>query len=235
MLYVFYGEESNKAHDKAQALSQQLLVKKPDASFFNLDNESWTENALKELVESQGLFEKKYIIHIDARSFSKENLEELVGGLPSIQESVHVCVTVLGKLDAKSLKAFSKHAEKIQEFKGVEIEERRDFRMTDALGSRDKKNLWVLYREAMDQGKEVEEIHGLLYWQIKNMIAAQLSKTADEAGLKPYPYTKAKQSSKYYSLLDLHKLSSDMVFLYHRVRQGRGDFEIGLERLILSL
>ena len=213
MLYVFYGQESNKAHDKAQGLAKQLLQKKPDASFFNLDVETWSENKLLELIESQGLFEKKYIVSVDARSFSKEYMDGLVEKLSFMQESSHIVIVVLGKIDVKSLKTFSKYAEKIQEFKGVETEEKRDFRMTDALGSRDKKKLWVLYREAMDQGKEIEEIHGLLYWQVKNMISAYVSKTADEAGLKPYPFSKSKQSSKYYSLKDLQTLSSNMVFL----------------------
>ncbi len=235
MLYVFYGQDSAKAHDKAQALSHNLLQKKPDASLFNLDSETWAEEKLSELTQSQGLFEKKYIVCIDARAFLKESLEGLVERLPQIKESPHICIVVAAKLDVKTLKVFTKYAEKIQEFGVVEKEEKRDFRMTDALGSRDKKRLWVLYREAIDQGKEPEEIHGLLFWQIKNMIIAAESKDASEAGLNPFVFRKAKESLKYYSKEDLCAVSSRMITVYHEARQGKIDFVLGLEKLLLTL
>lgn len=234
MLYVFYGEDSSKTFDKALALSKSLLLKKPDASLFTLNLETWAEDKLLELIGSQGLFEKKYIVFVDARSFPKEFIEGLIGKLPEVKDSPHICIVVLGKLDAKSLKAFTKHAEKIQEFAIKKNEEKRDFRMTDALGSRDKKKLWVLYREAIDQGKEPEEIHGLLYWQIKNMIIAGDVNTA-ESGLNPFVFRKAKESLKHFSKEDLQNISSRMVTLYHEARQGKVDFTLGLERLILGL
>lgn len=235
MLYVFHGNDTAKAHDKAHALGSSLLIKKPDASLHTLDSETWTKDAFNSLLLGQGLFEQKYIVLLDTRSFLKESFEELFEKLPQVKDSPHIFIFLGGKLDVKSLKDLSKHAEKVQEYTKEEVREERDFRMTDALGERDKKRLWVLYQEALRKGREPEEIHGLLFWQIKNMLLASRSKNAEEAGMKAFPFSKAKQSLKHYSAEELNVLSSNMVTLYHHARAGKTDFTLGLEKLILSL
>lgn len=235
MLYLFHGTDTKKTHDKAFGLAQSLLSKKPDASLFTLGKDEWSKERLAELLQSRGLFMGNYIVFIDSRSFVAEDFEIATLFLGEMKESPHVFIVLSLKLDKKILGEFEKQAHKVVEHSIVAEEEKRDFRMTDSLGSRDKKSLWVLYQEALRIGKEPEEIHGLLFWQVKNMLLALNSKTAEEAGMKPYPFTKAKQSLKYYSPEELHNLSFCLVDAYHTARLGRGDLETALERVILEI
>lgn len=235
MLYLFHGTDTKKAHDKAYGLAQSLLSKKPDASLFSLGKDDWNKDRIAELLQSQGLFMGNYIVFVDMRSFLADDTDVFMSYIHEIKESPHIFIVLGGKIDKKILKEFEKKSQKVQEYSIPAPEEKKDFRMTDALGNRDKKNLWVLYQEALRMGKEAEEIHGLLFWQVKNMLLALNSKTAEEAGMKPYPYTKAKQALKNYSKEDLYNLSQALVYEYHNARLGKGELETGIEKVILGL
>jgi hypothetical protein len=82
-------------------------------------------------------------------------------------------VILEGKLLASEVKKFEKHAEKVQEFvdEAEEIGEERNgfkiFSITDAFGKRDRKEMWVLYTKAKRKNISDEEIHGILFWQVK--------------------------------------------------------------------
>jgi DNA polymerase III delta subunit len=81
----------------------------------------------------------------------------------------------------------------------------------------------------------VEEVHVNLSWQVRMMLLASQSESAAQAGLKPFVYNKAKAYAKKYSQKELRALSRELVSMHHRVRQGRGELGVALERLILSL
>jgi len=107
------------------------------------------------------------------------------------------------------------------------------FSLADALGERDKKRMWVLYREAIDLGISPEEIVGTLFWQVKMILLAHRVKKATDAGVKDFPFSKAQRYAKNYSLDEIQKLSSDIISIYHEAHRGKVDFEIELEKLIL--
>jgi hypothetical protein len=108
------------------------------------------------------------------------------------------------------------------------------FAMADALGARDKKTLWILYRQAVEEGKASEEIHGILFWQAKSMVLAARTKFAGEAGLNPYVYTKSKRYAENFSEPELTALLDRLVSVYHDSHRGMHEFETALERLILE-
>lgn len=235
MLYLFHGTDTKKAHDKAYGLAQSLLQKKPDASLFSLGKDEWNRDRIAELLQSHGLFMANYIVFVDMRPFLVDDVEILLSYAKEIKESPHIFIVLGEKIDKKTLKEFEKCSQKIQDYSFSVEEEKKDFRMTDALGNRDKKSLWVLYQEALRKGVEIEKIHGSLYWQIKNMLLALNSKNAEEAGMKAFPFSKARQSLKNYSAEEISELSFNFIDAYHKVRMGKGDLETNLERVILSL
>ncbi len=235
MLYLFHGNNTVKTHDKAYSLAQNLLAKKPDASIFTLNTEGWHKDRLVELLQSQGLFMGNYIVCVDIRAFSADDLATVVDFAKDMKNSSHVFIILSTSVSKKTLQAFERHADKIQEYSDVAREDKRDFRLTDTLVLKDKKKLWTLYREALALGKEIEEIHGLLYWQVKNMLLVSKSKNPEEAGLKPFVFSKTKQALQKYKIEEIENLSFNMVRVYHEARQGRVDFEVGLERVLLSL
>jgi len=67
------------------------------------------------------------------------------------------------------------------------------------------------------------------------MLLAHTSSTADEAGLNPFVYQKAKQGTRKYSPEELKQLSSSLVSLYHDARRGKHGLDEALERFVLSV
>lgn len=239
MLYFLYGGDKDKARSKAHGLVETLLKKKPDASFFKLTLENWSEAHFEEYIGGQGLFENKYVVLADGLFENKEVKEFIVKRLKDLKESQNIFIFREGELDKASLTKIEKNAEKVQELvlanEPRKKEEFNVFSLTDAFGRRDRKNLWILYNQAKNANVEDEQIHGILFWQVKNMLLASKVKSANDAGLSPFVFSKAQGFSKNFSAEELEKKSADLIELYHDARRGIHDFSLSLERFILSI
>jgi len=236
MLYVIYGTDSQKARDKTRALVDSLLKREPDASHFRLTDETFTPDVLTEYLGGQGLFAPKVLVVLDT-TFGLDNAKEtIIERIKDIAESDNVFIVLENTLDAKTLKKFEKHATKIQSYgeeKKTKSTQRDNtiFKLTDALAGRNTKQSWVLYQQVLRSGARPEEIHGMLFWQVKTLLLVARKSTK---GLKPFVVSKANTFLKKWSEDELRKLSSDLVSIYHEARLGKFDLEIGIERLILQ-
>ena len=237
MLYLFYGTDRNKAHEKALTLLAMLQKKKPDAPVFRLDTEEWQPGTLSELIGGQGLFERRCLVFGSYLLENEDAEKDILASLSDIAASGNIFILLEGKLNKSTLLPLTDAAEKVQacEAKTARGEAFNIFSLTDAFGRRDKKHLWVLYRQALASGSEPEEVQGILFWQLKSIFLASVCKSADEAGLKPFVWSKAKSFAKNFSPNELRALSQKFVTLYHDSRRGRHDFDIALERLILTI
>jgi DNA polymerase III delta subunit len=238
MIYFFYGSDTDTARAKAHALMDGLLAKKPDASLFKFDADNFNTAEFDALSGSMGLFESNNIIFLDRVMENADAEEALLQRLGEMQESPNVIILLEGEPKKVICDKVGKKAAKAQEFsmrKKVAKPEFNSFALADALGRRDKKELWSLFEEAQFAGKVAEELHGLLFWQMKSMLQAAVSKSAIDAGQKPFVYGKASRFAKNYSLEELKRKSSELVSIYHDARRGGTDMDIALEKFILSL
>lgn len=239
MLYFLYGSDKDKARQKSADLVIALQKKKPDASLFKLTDENFEEGSLDEYIGGQGLFENKYIVLADGLMDDKGRREMLAKRLGDIKESQNIFIFREGEIDKATKTKVEKHAEKVQEFtieeKKKQLDEFKIFTLTDALGRKDRKGLWMLYREAKQEDVEDEQIHGILFWQIKNMILATECKSAKEAGINPFVFSKAQGFARNFPLGELKKKSSELISLYHDARRGVHDFDSAMERWILGI
>ena len=238
MLYFLYGTDTDQARAKARELLASLQKKKPDARVFRLEPEKWSEVYLEELIGGQGLFEQKLLIFADRLFENEEAKEAIEKNLEEIGKSENICIFLEQKVLKPLLLAITEVAEKVQAFASTERKEKPEFNifsLTDAFGKRDKKKLWVLYQKALQTDAVPEEIHGILFWQLKSMLLASGAKTASEAGVAPFVFTKAKSFLKNYSVPELQQLSSKLVRLYHDAHRGIHDFPIALERFVLTV
>ncbi len=238
MLYFLYGTDSKRSREKLHELTDTLHKKKPDAEIFKIESEQWDEARFDELLHAQGLFENKYIVLLDKIFENIEAKNFVVDSLKEISESDNVFIFLEGGVDASTIKKIEKYAQKTQEFEEKEKNAPKTFNifsLTDALGKRDKKQLWVLYRQALAGGTEPEEIHGILFWQIKSMLLAVTSKSASESGLKPFVFQKASGFARNYSSEELKKMSALFVQIYHDARRGILEMGVALEKFILGM
>lgn len=109
------------------------------------------------------------------------------------------------------------------------------FSLTDAVAARNKKEAWVLYQKALASGMVAEEIFWKVVWQIKTLLIASRTKTADEAGMKAYPYSKAKGALKNFKPGEIEEISERLVTGYHEIRRGEGEMEALVEKTLLGL
>jgi DNA polymerase III delta subunit len=109
------------------------------------------------------------------------------------------------------------------------------FRFTDAIGARNKRQAWILYEEALAAGISPEEIFWKVVWQVKTMLLVLRTSSAEEAGMKTFPYNKAKNFIKNFQVSELKDLSTFLVVGYHETRRGRGEMETLIEKFILGL
>jgi len=239
MLYFIYGENEMKGREKLHQLLDSLLAKKPDASVFNIDSESFNEAQIDELVEGQGLFEQKYIVFLNKVFQNKEAKEIILGKLKEIAKSQNIFLFLEGKTDKKTLTKIEKLAEKVLEFKKEDLKKYdkkfKIFDLADAFGKRDKKNLWVLYQRSKIHNILPEEVHGILVWQVKTMYISKNSKSAGESGLNPFVFRKASVFAKNFTNEELKSISSKLVSLYHDSRRGILELDIALEQFLLNL
>jgi|SRR3989304_5546472 len=109
------------------------------------------------------------------------------------------------------------------------------FTFTDAVGSRQKKQAWILYRKALSVGISAEEIFYKLVWQIKSMLIVSKTKNVGETDMKTFPYNKAKSFLKNFKPDELEALSEGLVVGYSLIRRGEGEMEMFVEKILLSL
>ncbi len=235
MLYWYYGNDTERVNRKARALVATLAKKRPDASLSVLEADQL--NVLEELIEAQGLFNQRHLVHLRAPFENAVSRELMLGFLPKLAPSENVFIITCGALDAALKKQVERHASESEEFSRPSQPKSQvnSFAMADALQARDKRTLWVAYQEAERAGKVTEEIHGMLFFAVKSMLLASKSTTPEEAGLAPFNYSKGRAGAGRYTVQELELLAQRLVEIYHEAHEGSGDLRTLLELWLLRV
>jgi DNA polymerase III delta subunit len=238
MIYFLYGDTMT-AGSKAQNLVKDLLKKRPDASYVKIDEENFSLALLDDCIFGRGLFEQRYIVFMKEILERKDEGPQVLERLEEISKSPNIFIILEKKLDKKSIDKIKALSQKTQEFKTPPKSSAKDsfnvFQIADAFGRGDKKQTWVLFNKARSKNFSGEEIHGILFWQVKSMLLSAQATSPVEAGLSPYVYKKSKDFLKNYTVEDLQSLSSRLVSVYHESRRGGDDINVALEKIILDL
>ena len=131
-------------------------------------------------------------------------------------ESAHTFIFEEEKLLKRETDIVTKAGAKVEKVETVKKERGFDpHGLTFALGSRDKKKLWLGLTAALKEGEKPEAIAGLLHWKARDMLS--------------------KNTPGKYSREEMKNLSRELVSLYHDSHRGLGDLELLLERFALKL
>lgn len=196
-------------------------------------------NFSPELVSSHfggsDLFGRHSVIFLDRLSSNAAAREFLFNSLTEFSDSLNDFLVLEEKLLSDDVTLFEKAGGEVVSRKSGTAKPKQDFNifaLADALGNRDRKNLWTLYTQALRAGKTPEEISGTLFWQVKSML--QVAK-GDGTSLNPFVKSKAARFIKNYSETELEKLAYELVSEYHESRRGGLPLEGRLERVILGI
>ena len=236
MIYLFIGENQAEVTKKAGALFASLKQKKPDASFLVFDSENVSDVSFAELTLSRGLFGDEMGVFVKDIVELGGRCEVILKIIKEIAKSETIFVVSAGKLTKDKSEKLKKNSEKV--FEGKEVQKKKEkinvFDLADAFGKRDKKRLWKLLLEV--KGKvPAEEVHGILWWQVKTIVLVSKTKSAGEAGVSPFPYGKAKEFLRNYSKEELERFLILFPEIYHEAHRGSYDLYDKLEEIVLGL
>ena len=228
MLYILTGSDVTKAKARASALAKGYTVVR-----FGEGAEAFA-NVLSH-IGARGLFSPKVALLLDRPSENVEGKELLAEHAKDFKEADMPVIVIEPHVDAETKKAVAKYAE-IEEFeiKKVKEEALSPFALTDSFAAGNRKDAWIVYRRLIENGSSAEEIHGILSWQARAMVLAVKTTSAEEAGLKPFVYGKAKRATARLGEEGSVELSRELVRLLHTSRMGGGDLEDLLEVFLLK-
>ena len=242
MIQVFYGADTDGVLSKTKEAVSLFRSKEPEATLVVFEDDRFDEAGFLELVSGgQGLFMPRCAVLFKRVFDNPEAKEAILSRIDDMKKAEHIFIFSEKKLDASTTALFKKVGATMSECPGKEknMPEKSFvlFAPADAFGKRDKKKAWAIFHEEMAKGSAPESLHGMLFWQIKNMLLA--SEHSEEecacAGMKPFVFGKAKTAAKNFSNEELRSLSAAVVLLYHRAHEGDGDLETAIEKFILSI
>lgn len=232
MLYVFYGTDTIQTRAHAFEFISQHAAKGIGSR--TLAGDSYQEGSVRGMVGGVSLFAVEELIVLDTLSDSEGALEELLEMVEHIGSSTQTFVVIEGSLTAAQKKVLEIEAETMIEAKVLGNQRFNAFSMADALAKRDKKSLWLIYTEAKVEGLSAEEIIGTLFWQLKALRLAKVSSSAEEVGMKDFPFNKAKTAARSFKDAELQRLSDTLITLYHEGHLG-SDIDLALEKWVLTI
>jgi DNA polymerase III delta subunit len=233
MLYVYFGGEAVAVRQKAISFVNGLEEK--GFTFERIDSQTFAPGICSLIAGGTSLFGEKNVYILDTPSSDSTFNEEVLESLEMFQASQNAFVLIETSLLAPAKKLFAKYAETVEEVIGETVVRFNAFALADSLSLKDKKTLWLQLQDAKASGLSAEEIIGTLWWQLKTLRIASLTKSAEEAGMKDFPYNKAKRALRNFSDGELEELSRKLLTVYHDGHLGKGDIDFALERFTLTL
>ncbi len=229
MLYVFFGTDRTAVRDAAHKITEGV------ATPTLIDESSFAVGVVASSVGALSLFGGTEGFIIDTPSSDDVFAGEVLSNLEEMARSENVFVVIEGPLLAEAKKKYGKHAVTLEEFTAVKAERFNSFALADALAKKDKRNLWMLLAEARLAGVRSEELVGILWWQLKTMRLAAVTRSAIDAGMKDFPYNKAKRALGLFKEGEVNELSRSLLELYHLSHQGKRDMDLALEEWVLKM
>ncbi len=142
--------------------------------------------------------------------------DEFLTIAPDIVASLHQFILVEEKLLKKATDSVTKAGAEIKVYAAPKkIEAFNMFSITFAFALRDRKKLWLQLHESLGQGVVPEAFAGMLAWKVRDMLS--------------------KNEKGKYTKVELHRMSSELVTLYHESHRGVGELSLMLERYILLI
>lgn len=263
MLYLLYGKDILRSRKKLNEILDFFRSKNKDVSIFKIDEYDFEKEKLEELLGANTLFGGKVVVVFN-RILGEESVSRMImEKIDRYAASKNIFIFYEEEVDKDILGLFKENSAKIQRFdKGPSFakgegrsfkgEGRVFFAICDAVAEKNNIRAWILFQQALMDGIDAEEIFWKIWWQIKSLLMVknlfELSQgptfagregrsfsLEKETGLHPYVVKKNLSAIHNFDKSELQNYSFHLVKLYHDARRGMADFEIGLEKILISI
>ncbi len=188
MLYLFTGDDSKKK----LASYEQFIKSLPKGSeTFAISRNNFNQMQIESLYSGSSLFSTKSIVLFSNILEYEENRSFILEKLQLMQDSVNSFIFLEGKMLKPVMDAFKEVAPGKSQINIFELPKEKkekfdNFLIANAFAGKDKLNTWIYFRQAMDRGVGMEEIIGVLFWKIKDMILKSNFSKFSETQLKDF-------------------------------------------------
>ncbi|MEI7810006.1 MAG: hypothetical protein WCI41_00390 [bacterium] len=185
MIYLFSGDD---AKNKRASYEKFLKSVQNGLEIFSINKNDFNQIQVESFFSGSGLFFDKCII-VFSNIFESENIQDFVlEKLEFMSSSQNIFIFLEGKLNKPILDAFRKARAELDIFElpKEKLEKFNNFLLANAFGQRDKLNLWIYFRQAIDAGVGMEELIGVLFWKVKDMLLKRDFKKFSEEELKNF-------------------------------------------------
>ena len=185
MIYLFTGDDTKK---KNQAFEKLLKNFPKEVEVFSVNKNNFDLAQTESFYSGAGLFFNKCIV-IFLNIFEKEEAREfLLKNMGLISKSQNVFVFLESKLKKIELDIFKKNKAEINIFELPKAKKEKydNFLLAYDFEKRDKLNLWIHFRQAIDKGVGMEELVGVLFWKAKDMMLKKNFSKFKEQELKNF-------------------------------------------------
>jgi hypothetical protein len=185
MIYLFAGDDTKNKLNNYEFFLKSF---KKEVAIFSINKNEFDPIQIESFYSGAGLFFDKCVV-VFLNVFEKEEIYEfLIKKLELMGQSNNVFVFLEGKLKKVELDAFKKARAEINlfELSKEKKELYNNFLLAYDFEKKDKLNLWVHFREAIEKGVGMEELIGVLFWKAKGLLLKRNFNKFSEKELKDF-------------------------------------------------
>ena len=227
MLTVIAGGDALLLDKKTKEILQNKGFDAGTTSYLDIP----TIEALREAVSAQDLFGgiSTYVF----RELDEEVYDFLFSNIETFSQSQNIFIAQVSKVLKKQKDTCAKVGVEIIEIKSIKEREMPSFVLADAFLRRDKKAAFAALHDELAT-KPPEEVHGGLWYQMKNMALIFSGANEVGSGLHPFVYKKLQSASKLFSKKDCDEILKELLEMNHKAHRGELDFGVALEQFVLK-
>ncbi|KKQ88079.1 MAG: hypothetical protein UT09_C0004G0021 [Parcubacteria group bacterium GW2011_GWF2_38_8] len=213
MIHLFSGDDVKNKRKNYEEFMKSLSK---DIEVFFVGKNDFNQVQTESFYSGSGLFFAKCAV-VFTNIFEKEETRNFVlEKLELMNKSGNIFIFLEGKLDKATTDAFKKARAELNVFELPKAKKEKydNFLLANAFGRRDKLNLWIHFRRAIENGVVMEELVGVLFWKAKEMLL--------------------KKNFNKFSETELQNLAGRLSYLLPEARKEGKDVKSVLERFLLE-
>ncbi len=213
MIYLFTGDDV-----KNKLISYEKFIKSlpKGAEIVPISRNDFNRMQIESLYSGASLFSVKSAAIFSGILDNEETRDFILEKLELMGESANFFIFLESKLNKPIFDAFKKVKAEMNIFELPKAKKEKfdNFLVANAFSVKDKLNTWMYFRQAMDRGVVMEEIIGVLFWKIKDMII--------------------KKNFGKFSETELKNSASRLAYLLPEARKTGRDDESAFEQFLLE-